>query len=69
MIIRGRIVVVTLAGLYFAGRGRVVAVTCRDPILIHIVLLESSLTIEGIKLPFPERGLELLSDCVGEELT
>ena len=65
----GRIVAVTLAGLYFAGRGRVVAVTCRDPILVRIVLLESSSTIEGIKLPFPERGLELLSDCVGEELT
>ena len=64
-----RIVAVTLAGLYFAGRGRVVAVTCNDPILICIVLLKSSPTIEGIKLPFLERGLELLSDCVGEELT
>ena len=68
-IICGRIVVVTLVGLYYAGRGRVVAVTCRDPILVHIVLLESSPTIEGIKLPFPERRLELLNDCVGEELT
>ena len=68
-ITRGRIVAVTLARLYFAGRGRVVAVTCRDPILVHIVLLESSPTIEGIKLPFPERRLELLSDCVGEDLT
>ena len=57
----GRIVAVTLAGLYFVGRGRVVAVTCRDPILVQIVLLESSPAIEGIKLPFPERGLELLS--------
>ena len=68
-ITRGRIVAVTLAGLYFASRGRVVAVTCRDPILVRIVLLRSSLAIEGIKLPFPERGLELLSDCVGQELT
>ena len=68
-ITRGRIVAVTLAGLYFAGRGRVVAVTCKDPILVHIVLLESSPTIEGVKLPFLERGLELLSDCVGEEIT
>ena len=59
----------TLAGLYFAGQRRVVAVTCRDPILVRIVLLESSPTIEGIKLPFSERGLELLSDCVGQELT
>ena len=58
----------TLAGLYFAGRGRVVAVTCRDPILVRIVLLESSPAIEGIKLPFPEE-LELLSNCVGQELT
>ena len=66
---RGRIVAVTLAGLYFAGRGRVVAVTCRDPILVCIILLELSPTIEGIKLPFPERGLELLSDYIGEELT
>ena len=68
-ITRRRIVAVTFAGLYYAGRGRVVAVTCRDPILVRIVLLESSPTIEGIKLLFPERGLELLSDCVGEELT
>ena len=68
-ITRGRIVAVTLAGLYFVGRGRVVAVTYRDLILVRIVLLESSPTIEGIKLPFPKRGLELLSDCVGEELT
>ena len=68
-ITRGRIVVVTLVGLYFAGRGRVVAVTCRDPILVSIVLLESSPTIEGVKLPFLERGLELLSDYVGEEIT
>ena len=65
----GRIVEVTLTGLYFAGRGRVVVVACRDPILVRIVLLESSLSIEGIKLPFPKRGLELLSECVGEELT
>ena len=68
-ITRGRIVAVTLVGLYYAGRGRVLAVTCRDPILVRIVLLESSPAIEGIKLPFPERRLELLSDCVGEELT
>ena len=68
-ITHGRIVAVTLVGLYFAGQGRVVAVTCRDPILVRIVLLESSPTIEGIKLPFSERGLELLSDCVGEEFT
>ena len=68
-ITRGRIVAVTLAGLYYVGRERVFAVTCRDPILVRIVLLESSPTIEGIKLLFPERGLELLSDCVGEELT
>ena len=68
-ITHGRIVAVTLAGLYFARRGRVVAVTCRDPILVRIVLLESSPTIEGIKLPFPEKGLELLNECVGEELT
>ena len=68
-ITRGRIVAVTLAGLYFVGQGRVFAVTCRDPILVRIVLLELSPTIEGIKLPFPERGLELLNDCVGKELT
>ena len=68
-ITRGRIVAVTLAGLYFAGQGRVVAITCRDPILVRIVLLESSPAIEGIKLPFLERRLELLSDCIGQELT
>ena len=30
-ITRGRIVVVTLAGLYYAEQGRVLVVTCRDP--------------------------------------
>ena len=69
MITRGRIVVVTFVGLYFAGRGQVVAVTCRDPILVRIILLESCPAIERIKLPLPERGLEFLSDCVGQELT
>ena len=63
-ITRGRIVAMALTGLYFAGRGKVVVVTCRDLILVRIVLLESSPAIEGIKLPFSERGLELLSDCV-----
>ena len=58
----------TLAGLYYVGRGRVVRVTCRDPILVRIVLLGTSLAIEGTRLPFPERGLELLCDCVGHEL-
>ena len=67
-ITHGRIVAVTLAGLYYAGRGRVLVVTCRDLILVLIVLLKSSPAIEGIKLTFPERGLELLSDYVGEEL-
>ena len=59
----------TLASLYFESRGRLVAVSCRGPILVRIVLLESSPAIEGIKLPFPEWGLELLGDCVGQELT
>ena len=58
----------TLAGLYYVGRGRVVRVTCRDPILVRIVLLDTSPAIEGTRLPFPERGLELLCDCVGQDL-
>ena len=33
-ITRRRIVAVILVGLYFAGRGQVVVVTCRDPILV-----------------------------------
>ena len=64
----GKIVTVTLAGLYCPSQGRVVAVSCRDLILVQIVLLESSPSIEGINLSFPERGLELLSDCVRQEL-
>ena len=38
------------------------------PILVQIVLLQSSPLIEGINLPFSERGLELISKCVREEL-
>ena len=68
MITHGRIVAMIIVGLYFASRG-VLWITCRDSILVQIVLLESSLSIEGIKLPFPERGLELLNDCIREELT
>ena len=59
----------TLANLYFTSRGRVVAVSYRDAILVRIVLLESSPAIEAIKLSFPEMQLELLSDCVGQEFT
>ena len=58
----------TLAGLYYVGRGRVVRVTCRDSILVRIVLLDTSPAIEDTRLPFPERGLELLCDCMGQEL-
>ena len=67
-IIHRKIVTMTLAGLYFAGQGKIVAVTCRDPILVQIVLFESSPSIEGIKLLFSSRGLELLCDYIGEEL-
>ena len=68
MITRGREVALTLAGLYYVGQGRVVRVTCQDPILVRIVLLDTSPAIQGIRLPFPERGLELLCNCVGQEL-
>ena len=68
MITQGRKVALTLAGLYYVERGRVVRVTCWDPILVRIVLLDTSPAIEGTRLPFPKRGLELLCDCVGQEL-
>ena len=61
----GREVVLILAGLYYVGRGRVVRVTCWDPIFVRIVLLDTSPAIQGTRLPFPEKGLELLCDCVG----
>ena len=64
-----RVVELTLARLYFARHEMVVRITCRDPILVRIVLLESSSSIQGIKLLFPERWLEFLSNSVGEELT
>ena len=68
IITQGREVALTLAGLYYVGHGRVVRVTCWDPILVRIVFLDTSPAIEGTRLPFPERGLELLCDCVGKEL-
>ena len=67
-ITRGREVALILAGLYCVGRGRVVRVTCRDPIFVRIALLDTSTAIQGTRLSFPERGLELLCDCVGQEL-
>ena len=67
-ITRGREVSLTLAGLYYVGRGRVVRITCRDPILVRIVLLDTSLAIQGTRLLFPERGVELLCNWVGHEL-
>ena len=68
MITCGREVALTLVGLYYVGRGRVVRITCRDPILVRIVLLDTSPTTQGTRLPFLERRLELLCDCVGQEL-
>ena len=50
------------------GCGRVVQITCGNPNLVKIVFLDTSPAIEGIRLPFPEKGLELLWDCVGQEL-
>ena len=55
-IIRIREVALTLAELYYVGHGRVVQITCRDPILVRIVLLDTSPAIQGTKLPFLERG-------------
>ena len=49
----GREVALTLVGLYYVGRGRVVRVSCQDPILVGIVLLDTSLAIEDARLPFP----------------
>ena len=63
-----RTVALTLARLYFAGCGMVVGIICRGSIFVRIVLFESSFSMQGKKLPFLERGLECLSDCVGEEL-
>ena len=64
-ITRGREVALTLAGLYYVGRGRVIQITCQDSILVRIVLLETSPTIQCTRLPFLERGFELLCDCIG----
>ena len=67
-ITRGREVALILTGLYYVGSRRVVQITCRDPILVRIVLVDTSLAIQGTRLPFLERGFELLSDCVGDKL-
>ena len=64
MITRDKEVVLTLARLYYVGRGKVVQITCRDPILVRVVLLDTSPAIQDTRLPFLERGFELLSDCV-----
>ena len=55
-ITRDREVALTLVGLYYVGCGRVVQNTCRNPILVRIVLLDTSLAIQGTR--------RLL--CVGE---
>ena len=67
-ITRGREVALILVGLYYVGRGRVVQITCRDPILVRIVLLNISPAIQGRRLSFPVTGVELLCDCIGQEL-
>ena len=56
MITRGREVALTLAGPYYVGRRRVIRVTRRDPILVRIVLLDTSPAIEDTRLPF-QRGV------------
>ena len=65
----GRAMILTLARLYFVGSRMVVGITFKDPVLVRIVFLESSTSIQGIKLAFPKRGLESLSNCARDELT
>ena len=64
----GREVALTLVRLYYVGRGRVVRITCPDPILVRIVLLDTSPAIEGTRLPFPKKKLELLGNCIRQDL-
>ena len=60
--------VLMLVGLYYVGCKKVVRITCQDPILVNIVHLDTLAAIQGTRLPFLERGFELLCDCVGQEL-
>ena len=54
-----RTVALTFVGLYFVEHGPIVVkITFKDPILVKILFFESSLSIQGLKLPFSERGLE-----------
>ena len=64
-----RVVVLTLAHFYFASCRRIVGIISKDSILIKLDLLESSPSIQRIKLPFLERRLEFLNECFEEELT
>lgn len=50
-------VVLTLFGLYFVGRGVVVHVIAREPLLVKVNVLEVLDAIQ-MNLPFPEGDLK-----------
>jgi hypothetical protein len=63
----GAHVAITFLGLYYAGRGVISKILCRDPLLVEVKIIEVSPTIE-VEIPFPVGDLRRISQCAGREV-
>jgi hypothetical protein len=54
-------------GLYYAGRGVISKILCRDPLLVEVKIIEVSPAIE-VEIPFPVGDLRRISQCAGREV-
>jgi hypothetical protein len=63
----GAHVAITFLGLYYAGRGVISKILCRDPLLVEVKIIEVSPAIE-VEIPFPVGDLRRISQCAGREV-
>jgi hypothetical protein len=63
----GAYVAITFLGLYYAGRGVILKILCRDPLLVEVKIIEVSPAIE-VEIPFPIGDLRRISQCTGREV-
>jgi hypothetical protein len=60
-------VAITFLGLYYAGRGVISKILCRDSLLVEVKIIEVSPAIE-VEIPFPVGDLPRISQCARREV-
>jgi hypothetical protein len=60
-------VAIIFLGLYYAGRGVISKILCRNPLLVEIKIIKVSPAIE-VEIPFPVGDLRRISQCTGQEV-